>query len=310
MVALLGEAGHECTVVARSAFALSPPHAVILCHDIATLKFDGTVDGIVHLAGMVSHSKDGALVETMRRTNVEGTEVMVELAAKLGVPIAIASTSGVAACSWVPRVGEAADNYCDATVQDFPYYQSKIDAERLAFTIAEARGVALTAVRFPMLLGPGERTPLRSLRVVSGLLRGSFPMLTGGGMSMVDVRDVAAQFAALVEMWGRDHKGPSTTRTVQLCGQNCTFREFADELRAVRPYAPPAYTVPPWLLRRVADVMEVLGVSFGSVTPMNLRMGSMFWWCRSSASAVPTRPMQATLRDTAQYLETLGTHAP
>ncbi len=85
--------------------------------------------GVFHLAALVRHSRHHP--DEMIRTNVTGTAEMVRLAARAGARMVFVSTSGTVGCFRTPE--EAADEdspYCEATVSGWPYYASKIRAER------------------------------------------------------------------------------------------------------------------------------------------------------------------------------------
>ena len=266
------------------------------------------VDGIVHLAGSVVHTTDPDVVDTMRRTNVDGTMHMMQLARRYGCPILIASTSGVTACSATPATTPHDEyEYCSDTIRAFPYYQTKVESERKAVCYAQQYDIALTVLRFPMLIGPGERRPFRSLRTVDSLRRNSYPMLLRGGVSVVDVRDVAEQIAQCVEHWST--RVCNRIDCIQVVGANTTLHDMATRMASVQTGISPGNTywsVPTAIAVHAADWLEWCGLSIGSVTPMNLRMGTMFWWCESSNTTVETRSLDTTLRDTLQYLRTCG----
>jgi dihydroflavonol-4-reductase len=147
------------------------------------------VRGIFHLAAVVNHSRSAA-AETFR-TNVAGTTAMVELAARLGARLLFVSTSGVVSCSRRPDDGAFEDgDFREAVVGAWPYYASKIAAEREARSLAARLGVELVVVRPPVLLGPGDHR-FRSTVNVLRLLRGRLPAVPAGGMHFADVRDAA-----------------------------------------------------------------------------------------------------------------------
>src|SRR5207244_3482294 len=102
------------------------------------------------------------------------------------------STSGAVGC--FVRPGQSADEdapYCERECAGWPYYRSKIEAERKARELARELGVELVIVRPPVLLGPEDHR-LRSSAHLLRLLQGKLPFVIRGGMHFADVRDVAA----------------------------------------------------------------------------------------------------------------------
>ena len=117
---------------------------------LATL--DGWADalpplaGIFHFAALVRHSRIGA--DEVYETNVEGTLNMVRLAARHNCRVVMLSTSGTVGCFNTPE--ETADEnaaFCEATVANWPYYHSKVVAERRARKLADELGVELVPAR-------------------------------------------------------------------------------------------------------------------------------------------------------------------
>ncbi len=117
-------------------------------------RLDG-LSGIFHLAALVRHSRVNPA--EMYRTNVDGTLNMVRLAADHDCRMIFVSTTGTVAC-FRSQDSKADENspYCESEVSSWPYYHSKIEAERQAMQLAEELGVQLVVIRPPVLLGPGD----------------------------------------------------------------------------------------------------------------------------------------------------------
>src|SRR2546423_6623966 len=100
------------------------------------------LDGIFHLAAIVRHSRSNP--EEMIRINVDGTLSMVGLAAEKKCRLLFVSTAGTVACSMKTEdaAGEDAP-FCDDLVGKWPYYASKIRAEREARALAQRLGVEM-----------------------------------------------------------------------------------------------------------------------------------------------------------------------
>ena len=148
-----------------------------------------SIDGIFHLAAMVQHSRSAP--EEMIRVNVEGTANMVRLAAEKKCRIVFASSSGTVGCSRdaAARPNEEAP-FCENDVAGFPYYSSKIQAEKKARALADELNVELVVFRPPVMLGPKDHR-FRSTANVLRLLRGKLPFLLEGELAQSVVDTIA-----------------------------------------------------------------------------------------------------------------------
>lgn len=256
------------------------------------------VRGVFHLAAVVSHSRAEA-AETFR-TNVEGTLAMVRLAGKLGARLVFASTSGVVSCS--PRPGEGAFEdapFREAVVGGWPYYASKIRAEREARALAESLGVELVVARPPVLLGPGDHR-FRSTVNVLRVLRGRLPAVVRGGMHFADVRDAAEAMVRAMLL-------PAPRPVYHLVGTASSldgfFRAVADAAGMRRSWR----VLPAWLLRGAARVNARLGSPLHVLPdPVLLEMAAHHWEHRSRWAeedlGYRSRAPEETLRDTVEWL--------
>ena len=120
----------------------------------------------------------------------------LEPAARHRCRLVLVSTSGTVGCSRDPesRPDEEAP-WCESTVARWPYYRSKLEAERPARALAEALGVELVVLRPPALLGPGDHR-FRSTSSVLRALRRRLPFVVRGGMHFADIRDAARALAS------------------------------------------------------------------------------------------------------------------
>lgn len=255
----------------------------------------GSLRTILHLAAVVKHSRQG--VEDVERTNVEGTLAMVRIAAERGARLVFVSTSGTVAC--FESEGRSADEdavYCDAAVAAWPYYRSKVRAEREARCLAAELGVELTIVRPPIVLGPGDHR-LRSTSNLLRFLRRKLPVVVRGGMAFVDVRDVAQALVRLTEL--------ERVRPVyHLPGTACSVRAFfemAEPFAGVR-----APRVVPFLpARLLGSVFARLGVHL-LPDPVVIEMASRYWDVRSRYAEAElgfrSRDPRETLADTIAWL--------
>lgn len=250
--------------------------------------------GIFHLAALVRHSRHGS--EEVYRTNVEGTLNMVRLAAARRCRMIFASTSGTVGCFRSPhRSADEEAPYCEDEVALWPYYRSKILAEKGARRLAEELGVELVIVRPPVLLGPGDHRFRPSGHLVR-YLRGRLPFVVRGGMHFADVRDVAR---ALVRAMDR----PRVRPIYHLPGTVCSIQEFFALAAEVSGARAPRLVLPfraAWWLAALCQPLRVLP------DPIVIEMASRYWSVCSRYAGEEleycSRPGRETLGDTVAWL--------
>jgi len=130
--------------------------------EILSLKKIGSVDAVVHAAGLAHQFKD-AKSEEFRSVNVKGTENILELSKFLKIKhfILISSVSvyGNEKNSFkLPGITEDAECYPG----DF-YAESKFEAEKITRRICQATGVNLTILRLATVIGEEDRGNFRRL---------------------------------------------------------------------------------------------------------------------------------------------------
>src|ERR1044071_245922 len=77
----------------------------------------------------------------------------------------------------------------------WPYYASKLYQDRVALESFDGDGRRLVIINPSLLLGPGDER-LSSTKVVLDFMARKLKAVPSGGLSFVDVRDVAATFRA------------------------------------------------------------------------------------------------------------------
>ncbi len=251
--------------------------------------------GIFHLAALVRHHRRDA--ELVHRTNVTGTLHLVRFAARHRARLVFVSSSGTVGC--FRSEGETADEaapYCEQEVKGWPYYRSKVLAEREARSLAAELGVDLVIVRPPVLLGPGDHR-FRSTNYIRRYLRGRIPFLIRGGMHFADVRDVAAALLRAMEL-------PTARPVYHLPGTICSLHEFYRRVAALADGRAPRLTLPfrpAWLL---ATLNARLGLTL-LPEPSLVEMAAHYWGTRSDYAGeldYHSRPGDETLRDTIAWL--------
>lgn len=259
--------------------------------------------GIVHLAAVVRHSRRDT--RDLYETNIHGLLRLVRLAGKHACRIVFASTSGTVAC-FARRNQFALEDapYVDQTVKNWPYYDSKIQAERQARLLAADLGVVATAIRPPVLLGPGDHK-FRSTGHVIKHLRQQLPFLIHGGMHFVDVRDAAM---AMV----RALRHPAARPVYHLGGTATSVEQFFGMLQDVSGVPAPVRVMPQRLAWLLATAAAEAAARMPRPThsplpdPVVIEMAGHWWDIRSRYAASElgyvSRPPYQTLADTVDWL--------
>jgi dihydroflavonol-4-reductase len=256
------------------------------------------LSGIFHLAAEVKHTRDG--VEGMVRFNVEGTACMVRLAAERRCRLLFVSTSGTVSCSTRPGSGVDEDAaFCEQVVGRWPYYASKIQAEREAKRLSEELAVDLVIVRPPILLGPGDHR-FRSTAHVLRVLRRRLPFIVDGGMHFIDVRDAAD---ALVKAMQHPHPRP----VYHLTGTACTLRDFFQLIAREAGLRPSWRVLPHRPVLWAANLNRMLGSRLETVPdPVVVEMAHHYWELLSRYAepdlGYRSRPPEQTIADTISWL--------
>ncbi len=250
--------------------------------------------GIFHLAALVRHGARDA--EAVFRTNVLGTLAMVRVAAARRCRLVFVSTSGTVGCFPNPG-GTALEDapFCEAEVGAWPYYASKIMAEKEARRLAGDLGAKLVVVRPPVLLGPGDHR-FRSTGHLIRFLRGRLPFVIRGGMHFADVRDAARALRRAMEH-------PSPRPVYHLPGTVCTIQEFFALAGNVSGRQPPRLVLPfrlAWWLSTLSRRLHLLP------EPAAIEMASHHWAMQSRYAepelGYASRPGRETMAETVAWL--------
>jgi dihydroflavonol-4-reductase len=184
--------------------------------------------------------------------NVGGTLNVLGAAAEAGC-------ERVVYTSTVGTIGlDATSSGEPATETDWPriehlfgsYKRSKYVAEHEVLRAAAAgQGIVLCQPTLPV--GPRDRAPTPTGRIVLDFLNGRIPGWFDTALNAVDVEDVAAGHVAALE-WGRQG------RSYVLGGENMTFKEILDTLAAETGLPTANIKVPAALALGAAHVSELV----------------------------------------------------
>lgn len=149
-------------------------------------------DGVLHCAGVFSH--DLAAAERLRRVNVDGTRSVLDAAAgRVAGPIV--HVSSLLALR-LPPPGPMQRTTDPVARPRAMYAATKARAERIAREL-EAGGAPVAIVYPSSTHGPCDPTLGSGPEFIAGMLRSGRVLVTDGGLSYGDVRDLAALLAAL-----------------------------------------------------------------------------------------------------------------
>lgn len=252
------------------------------------------LSGIFHLAALVKHTRDEP--EELYETNVQGTLNMVKMAHRHSCRMITVSTSGTVGCFNSPD--ETADEhapYREEEVGSWPYYNSKIRAERESRELAQKLGVELVIFRPPVLLGPGDHRH-RSTGHIVRMLRGRLPFLIRGGMHFVDIRDAVG---AMIQAMVIDEPQP----IYHLSGTACSIDDFFGMVEKVSGMPAPRLHVAAKLAVKLATWAKKTSLL---PDPVVFEMASKYWGVHSLYAekdlGFRSRDPYETLQDTIAWL--------
>jgi UDP-glucose 4-epimerase len=119
--------------------------------EVLTRAFEGGFDSVVHLAAVTSVLKSVQQPELTFRTNVIGTNALLEAGRAAGVrSLAFASTNAVTGLMKAPKISEA------ATLEPLtPYGSTKAAGEMLMSAYTASYGMRCACIRLTNVYGPG-----------------------------------------------------------------------------------------------------------------------------------------------------------
>lgn len=323
VVGMLLEQGERVKVLSRRPNAeLTDRGAQVVFGDVvdkATLApaLEG-VTRVIHMAGRVQRGPRDA--DDLYQVHVDGTVNMLNAASRVPVSRFVhVSTSGTVAVSEHPDpIPDETASYATEVVRRWPYYLSKIFAEKCALEAAEpgllasgGQAAAGSRVRVPvvvvapsLLLGPGD-DGLSSSREIVRFLRREIPAVPVGGVNFVDVRDAAAAVVAALEK-GR------VGEEYLVGGANMSLEAFFVLLEKVSGVAAPSVALPVKAQRIAARTLGQLEAALGleGDEAVALDMGTKYWYLNPAKARAElgftARPADVTLRDAVAWLRSRG----
>lgn len=227
---------------------------------------------LVHTAAVYSFAPRDR--ERTRTVNVLGTQGLLEAARVAGVERAVVTSSSAALGP--ARDGRPADerDWGDAHGAASAYHASKIAQERAAL----AARIPVTTVLPTAPLGPGDRRPTPTGRMVLDVMRGRIPGFLTGGMNVVDVDDVARAHVLALE------RGAPRERYIA-GGANLSLAELFAVIAHASGRRPPRLRIPYALALAAAAADEMRARIAGgepSIPLEGVRMGRERMYCSSA----------------------------
>jgi len=177
--------------------------------------------------------------DEMYAANVTGTRDLLRLARGVGVA-RVVYTSSVATMGFRTDgtiVDEATPVSLDHMIGH--YKRSKYLAEQEAIAAAKS-GQHVMILNPTTPIGPGDRKPTPTGRILVDFLKRNFPAYVETGLNLVDVAEVARMHVVALD------RGTPGERYI-LGGENLTLKQILDRLAAMTGLPSPTMKVPHWV---------------------------------------------------------------
>ena len=244
--------------------------------------------------------------ESMYRTNVEGTDIVLRAGAKAGAE-KLVHCSSVAAIK-VPHDHKPVDETSDyGSLHEIVghYKKSKFKADLLARALTR-EGLPVVVVNPAAPIGPYDIKPTPTGKMVVDFLNGRIPSYIDTGLNVVHVEDVA------MGHWLAAQKGRLGERYI-LGGDNLTLKEVLDILAEVTGLPGPKFKTPYAVAYAFAAADTAVARLRGTVplAPLDaVRMARHYMWYSSEKAkkelGYSPRPAKAALKDAADWYRANG----
>jgi dihydroflavonol-4-reductase len=261
---------------------------------------------VFHMAGVVGHR--AADEPKLRAVNVDGARNVLAACEKAGVE-RVVFTSSVATVGPAGGPGHPRDEGAwlidgDDGRADFRYGRTKAVGEQAALQAA-ADGLDVVITNPGVVIGPGDVYRVSSWPLEE-YLRGRLRFTVPGGLSYVDARDVVTGHLQAEE------RGRSGERYILTNDDgNLSHRDFFTLVGTVTGVRRRQMELPTGVLRPLLRVGSALRLPL-PLDDQELVSGS-HWWYFTAARAraelgFAVRPIEETIRDTAEWLRADGYH--
>ena len=210
-------------------------------------------------------------------SNVGGTESLLSACREAGVAKVI-YTSSVAAIG-IPKDGRPGCEESPVRLEDMigHYKRSKFLAQEVAFRYAR-EGYPVVIVNPSTPIGPGDRKPTATGKIIVDFLRGRMPAYVDTGLNLVAVEDVARGHLLAAE---RGQSG----RTYILGDINLTLKEILSILSELTGLPAPKIQLPTGLVEGIARLENFVSIRVAKTDPQipleGVRMSRKRMWFTS-----------------------------
>jgi dihydroflavonol-4-reductase len=305
LVPLLLEQGRQVRVLQRRPGAVDGPGGDPVPGDVtdgeSLARAAHGASAIFNLAGVVSHLESERA--HMEAVNVTGVQNVLAAARAAGVE-RVVHVSSVASVGMAERQDQPLDERSPfpERARRYPYVATKRRGEEIAMAAAAAgQDVVVACPSF--VIGAGDVNRVSTF-VAEQYLRGSLRFVTAGGLSYVDVRDVADGLLRV------ERSGKAGERYILGTPDgNLSHQQYFDLLGEVSGKRRLTLPVPAPMLVPSARVLRALHVPL-PVHPDELD-SSRWYWYTSPARAIAElgyapRPVREAVESTVSYLRERG----
>jgi dihydroflavonol-4-reductase len=237
----LSERGDTVRVLARASSDVSALDGFVAERVTGDLRdpasLDRALEGVTHVYHVAADYRLWARnPREIYESNVTGTQNLLDAARRAGVRKFV-YTSTVATIA-VPRDGELPNEMTQSSVDEMigDYKRSKFQAEQRALTAARS-GLPVVIVNPTTPVGPGDRKPTPTGKVILDFLKGRMPGYVDTGLNFVPVEDCARGHLIAAE------RGRIGERYI-LGGSNLTLKQLLDMLASVSGRRAPRWKFP------------------------------------------------------------------
>jgi len=217
------------------------------------------VDVIIHTAAIVKHNKRNS--DEQFNFNVNSTVELIKFAYRRSARMIFVSSSGTVACTKnsFAKINEES-NYSTFYTKNWPYYSSKIEAEKRAIELSKKLNVKLTIFRPPVMLGPGDHK-LRSTGNIYKFLNKKFPFLMKGSITFCDIRDVSNAIISSIKI-----ENPKMIYNIP--GHSMSLDRFFDLCEKISGIKKPKFTLSSTLVYPISILAENIFHKIGKHSPI------------------------------------------
>ena len=191
-------------------------------------------EGLIHCAALISINGDPDGM--VYRTNVEGTKLLLEIAAESGIK-RVVHISSIHAFQQNPRFETLDEDRETVTKKAFAYDRSKKAGQEIALSMNRP-GMEALVMNPTSIIGPYDEKPSRMGKVIIDLCNGRLPFIFQGGFDFCDSRDVARAIVNGLKMGRPGEK-------YILGGKWHSFKQLTQLLSGVSGKKIQAFNLPP-----------------------------------------------------------------